>query len=63
MMSQHDPDLLRSYVNGQDYYSAEAERQAGLDESSTDDLPSMMMSEEFADWSTSTSFPGFGLNA
>ncbi|KAL9082595.1 MAG: hypothetical protein Q9165_008846 [Trypethelium subeluteriae] len=62
MMSQLDQDLLRNFVTGQNYYSAEAERQAGLDEISTDDLPSKMMSEELADWSTSTLFPDFDLN-
>ena len=63
MMRQHDQDLLRSYVIGQDYYSAEAERQAGLDEFSTDDLPSKMMPEELADWSTSMTLFSFDPNA
>ena len=62
MMPQFDPDLLVSNVTGQDYYPAEAERQAGLDEFSTDDLPSKMMSEELINWPTPMPLPDIGLD-
>ena len=51
MTSQFGLRLSGSNVTGQDYYPAEAERQADLDEFSTDDLPAKVLAQDFVDWS------------